>query len=337
MSVSTRQGRPPSEGHSVRASAERWLASLAARGASPHTISAYRSDLKRICAAAEEPLADMASLCPSTLQPLLESAYAERSPATRSRYYATARAFAAWALAQGLVRSDPLAGVLPPRPASFDPRPLRGTHVVAALVRGTQVPTARSRSAWPERDALLIAVLATTAMRASEIAEARLSDIEGPSFERVLRVVGKGGRVRYVPLVDEIDGYLERYLADRARRLGEDEQSDEDARLFVRRFGGPMARSELANVVRRAARASGTEGAFPDGAYLHAFRHRVATDLLRSGGNVLAVQHLLGHSSLRMAQRYLSITGSELRQAVSRLPSREDLADPATGASPARR
>jgi site-specific recombinase XerD len=269
-------------------------------------------------------------LRPATVQPLLEAAYDGRSQATRCRYYSTVRAFAAWLITQGLVAADPIAGIPPPRPASFDPRPLRGNHVVAALIRGAQTPSTRSRSAWPARDTLLIAVLATTAIRASEAAEAMMSDIDGPPFERVLRVSGKGGRIRYVPLVDEIDNYLDAYLAERARRLGQDEQHRDDAPLFVRRFGGAMTRSELANIVRRSARAAGVEAAFPDGAHLHAFRHRVATDLLREGANVLDVQQLLGHSSLQMAQRYLAITGSELRQAVSRLPARSDLAHPTT-------
>lgn len=328
MSFSVLQGARDEQGLTVGEASERWISSLTARGVSPHTIDAYRSDLKRICASAGGAGTKVSDLHPSTVQPLLDAAYDGRAQSTRCRYFATLRAFASWLVTQGLITTDPMSGIPPPRPAAFDPRPLRGIHVVASLIRGAQAPTARSRTAWPERDALLIAMLATTAIRASEAADAKLGDIDGPPFERVLRVLGKGGRIRYVPLVDEIDGYLDAYLIDRAKRLGVDEQQSEGARIFVRRFGGAMSRSEMANVVRRAARATGVEGAFPEGAHLHAFRHRVATDLLREGASVLAVQQLLGHSSLRMAQRYLAITGSELRQAVSRLPAREDLAHP---------
>ena len=328
MSFSVLQEPVGDQDLTVSDAAERWAASLAARGASPHTISAYRSDLRRICSCAGSAALEVNDLRPATLQPLLEAAYDGRSQATRCRYFATLRAFCTWLVIHGLVAADPTTGVPPPRPAPFDPRPLRGDHVVAALIRGAAMPAPRSRSAWPERDTLLIAVLATTAIRASEAAEAMMSDIEGPPFERVLRVSGKGGRIRYVPLVDEIDGYLDAYLAERARRLGQDEQHNEGAPIFVGRFGKAMTRSELANIVARAARAAGVEAAFPDGAHLHAFRHRVATDLLREGASVLAVQQLLGHSSLRMAQHYLAITGSELRQAVSRLPARTDLAHP---------
>lgn len=321
MSLSVLQSPRPS-GDDL---AQRWLSSLEARGASPHTIAAYRSDLRRVCSGHTAHLSDLRTWSPATIAAALDNAYADRSPATRRRYYATLRSFAAWLVAQGVLDHDPVANVPAPRSAPFDPRPLRGTHIVAALLQAAQTPT-RSRSAWPERDGLLIAMLATTAIRASEAAQAELDDIDGPAFERTLRVLGKGGRVRYIPLVDEIDGYLSAYLLSRTARLGETERHSAHARLFVRRFGGPMTRAELGNVVRRCARIAGVTDAFPDGAHLHAFRHRVATDLLRSGASVLAVQQILGHSSLRMTQRYLAITGSELRQAVDGLPERADLA-----------
>ena len=151
------------------------------------------------------------------------------------------------------------------------------------------------------RDAALVTLLYAAGLRISEALALRGADRPLPDM---LRVTGKGGKVRLVPLLSAARDGVERYAAlcpfDLAR----------DAPLFRAVRGGPMS-PRMAQALMQQLR--GRLG-LPSSATPHALRHAFATHLLGNGGDLRAIQDLLGHESLSTTQRYTSVEAQKILQ-----------------------
>jgi len=142
---------------------------------------------------------------------------------------------------------------------------------------------------WTDaRDAALIAVLADTGLRASEFCRLTIEDVELDS-ER-LRIIGKGGRDRFVRLGSAAQVRVDRYLRRRPRVPG---------LLWIGRTRQPMTISGVYQAVERICHAAGV-----DRPGVHRFRHYAASAMLRRGMGELDLSKFMGWSTLAMAQRY---------------------------------
>jgi integrase/recombinase XerD len=212
------------------------------------------------------------------------------------------RGMHAFAVAQGLAETDPAREVTPPAP----PKRLPKAIALAEVERLLAVPGDDPRAL---RDRALLEFLYGTGARISEatgldVDELHLGD------DPVVRLAGKGGRQRLVPVgsyaVRALEAYLVRArpaLAAAARRVSV------TPAVFLNARGGRLTRQGAWGILRAAAERARLPGVSP-----HTLRHSFATHMLDGGADIRVVQELLGHASVATTQIYTLITVDRLRE-----------------------
>ncbi|MDX2274163.1 MAG: tyrosine recombinase XerC [Hyphomonadaceae bacterium] len=190
----------------------------------------------------------------------------------------------------GLVRGPKLKRSLP-RPVS--------ESAARALIEEAQT---QSDEAWiGARDAALITLLYAAGLRISEALALTGADRPLPEM---LRVTGKGGKQRLVPMLPAARDAIERYAGLCPHPL------TKDAPLFRAVRGGPLSPRIAQDLMQRLRGRLG----LPSSATPHALRHAFATHLLGNGGDLRAIQDLLGHESLSTTQTYASVDAKKILQ-----------------------
>ncbi len=156
------------------------------------------------------------------------------------------------------------------------------------------------------RDRTMIMLLLTAGLRRSELLNLRTSDLTA-DLSRV-RIVGKGGKERVVPLPQQTQQILRRYLDGR--------ESTSDL-LFPNTVGTRMGNATFYRIFKRVLKRAGLNG---EGITAHSLRHAYATMLLHSAVDVKTVQELLGHANLSTTSRYLHSDGAAKQAAAEALP-----------------
>ncbi len=270
------------------------------RGASRHTLAAYRRDLadflaflsrrhRRLSAARVEDVA--AWLDELARRGLRASSVARRLSALRGLMRHLQR--------QGTLERDPTEPVERPRPVRPLPRTLP-VERVAALVESPDTTTPLG-----VRDRALLEVLWATGMRASECLGLRPEDVNLAAGYAIC--TGKGRKQRLVPLGAEAVAWLTRYLREvRPHHV----RRRDGGVLFVNRRGGPLSRQSLWAIVRRAAARVGLDGSVSP----HVLRHCFASHLLEGGADLRAVQAMLGHADISTTEIYTHLPSPTLRR-----------------------
>jgi site-specific recombinase XerD len=295
---------------------ERRLAAQGGRGRrlSPRTRAAYAKDARRVAAwLAEHGVGGPGDVTASALEAAFRGL--RWSPATRARALTALREWLAPLHPPG---RSPVDMVDRPR-ATPPPVPRLSQADAAALVEGVGsgepgLPVARALAL---RDRALVEVLYGSGLRRQEACDLVLAGLD---FEHEsLRVVGKGGRARTVPLTEPAVAALRAWLADGRPRLvaGRLHQAATRAPVFVSRAGRPLDGSAVYRVVARELRAAGRAGG------PHLLRHAAGTHLLegpdgRGGAHLRVVQEVLGHASLATTQRYTGVTTKAMQAALRR-------------------
>lgn len=300
----TERGDAPRLSDAWRRTLERFDRELRARGAAANTRRAYGTDLERFAA-----WASARSLRPGTVSYRQLRGYAaELSEAGLARSTVARKLAAVRSLYGHLVAigeaSQNAAELLPnPKRPSTLPRVLGREEVETLLER---IP---SGSPLEVRDRAIFELAYSCGLRCEEIVKLDLGD---PDFEReVVRVHGKGGKTRLVPIGEPAQWSLRRYLeAARPALIADREQSA----LFISRRGRRLwpsdVRRRLGKWVREAALAGGISP--------HALRHSFATHLLEGGADLRSIQELLGHASVSTTQIYTRVEPSRLRREYAR-------------------
>ena len=295
---------------------ERRLAAQGGRGRrlSARTRTAYLADARRVAGW----LADHGVSGPEAIGPsALEAAFRGLgwAPATRARAVTALRE---WLAPHHPPGRSPAELIHRPRPAP-PPVPRLSQADAAALVdavgaRPADTPAGRALAL---RDRALVEVLYGSGLRRQEACDLVLAGLD---FEHEsLRVVGKGGRARTVPMTEPAVAALRAWLSDGRPRLvaGHAPQPAARAPVFVSRAGRALDGSTVYRVVARALRASGRAGG------PHLLRHAAGTHLLEGPGGVggahlRVVQEVLGHASLATTQRYTAVTTKSMQAALRR-------------------
>jgi site-specific recombinase XerD len=199
----------------------------------------------------------------------------------------TVRGFLGWCVRQGYIEHNPMDGMLLPKEHWQPRRPFSADEVRRLIVAAT-APLARA----------VLLLLLDTGMRASELAGLRLTDVDLET--NTLTIHGKGSKVRFIALNDRPREALMAWLASRPQENGIiwPERFDRNALAYI--LDGVGQRAHVAPV-------------FP-----HRFRHTFATNFLRETNNPLALQAILGHSSLDMVRRYIAASQQDLALDVHR-------------------
>jgi integrase/recombinase XerD len=304
--------------------AERYLDHLTVeRGLSDHTLSAYRRDLRRYVAflsardvsradAVEESAVRsfVASLSASTHGPQ-ERPYHATSVA---RALSAVRSFHRFLVREGVTEKDPAAAVPQPRLPRSLPHPIP----VDELRRLLDAPDPATPAGL--RDRAILELLYGSGLRISELTGLDVDDLELDAGS--LRVLGKGGKEREVPL-----GSFAREAAAAYLTRGRPALASAASRgaLFLNARGGRLSRQSCARLLGRYVRVAGIERRVT----LHSLRHSFATHLLEGGADVRVVQELLGHASVATTQIYTLVTSQHLRDVYERSHPRARRASPA--------
>ena len=266
----------------------------------------------------------LADLHPRNLARAIARYQGTHQAASTRRAAAALGSFCGYLVGQGVLAADPtdaaaVRAVVPRQPKG-DPQPLT-TAEVERIVTAVMDPDPLARLPWPERDLAIAAVLFSTGIRLEESITMAVGDFtsEADGGARI-RVWGKGGKPRTVPLHDEAAATVEAYLRSRTARLGTPKADD---RLLVRSSGEPFSAEALRRLVTRWYQRAGVRRR--PGALVHATRHTFGTYAIESGASITEVQTLMGHASLETTKRYLAVVGSGLHDAVNAHASRRIL------------
>ena len=267
------------------------------RGLAEATLSAYRSDLSRFSrwlSGRGRGLEEARRL--DVLDFLGE--HAHWPPRTVARRLSALRRFYQHLEREGRIGNNPCDRVDAPRLG----RPLPGVLSEQEVERLLAAPDLETASGV--RDRAMLEVLYATGLRVSELVGLRSEQVN--LIQGVLRVVGKGGKERLVPLGEPAVEWLERFLRQgRADILG----AKRSPALFPTSRGGAMTRQAFWHLVKRyAVRAGISQGISP-----HTLRHAFATHLLDHGADLRVVQMLLGHRDISTTQIYTHIARERLK------------------------
>jgi site-specific recombinase XerD len=212
-----------------------------------------------------------------------------------------------WAVREGIVERHLLRDVPRPRAETRAVEPFSQEDVKALLAvcersaayrRPGKVLCDNERPTGV-RDRAMILLLLDTGIRASELCGLQLRQVDLKN--RHIVVMGKGSKERQLPISAQTSKALWKYLVSERKdaRLNEE--------VFEGHYGGPLTRDALLKVLRRLGERAGVEGCHP-----HRFRHTFAIQYLRNGGNTLALQASLGHTTLEMVRVYAQIAQADL-------------------------
>lgn len=222
------------------------------------------------------------------------------SPRSNARLLSALRAFFAHRLRRGDRKDDPTALLEPPKLPRSLPKALAESEIDALLA----APDATTPLGL--RDRAMFELMYAAGLRVSELVTLPSTALN--LRQGVLRVVGKGGKERLVPLGEEAQHWLERYLAEARPQLAGKRAL---ASLFINSSGEAPSRQQFWQLVKRYAGAAGIE---PKRISPHGLRHSFATHLLNRGADLRALQLLLGHSSLSTTQIYTLVAREHLQQ-----------------------
>ena len=280
---------------------DRFLHTLAAtRGASVHTLRAYRSDLGELCDHLEAiGVEDVAEVTPRTLRGWLAE-LDDRGLARTSiqRKLSAARTFFRRLLEEGYLESHPATSLRQARTRRRLPGSLE-TEEIGRLLAAPDVTTPAGR-----RDRAMLELMYSAGTRAAETVGLNLGDLD--LSRGVARVLGKGRKERIAPVGSHATKALRAYLEDpqRPRALPPDGSA-----VFLNLRGRRLTTRSLGRIVERHALAGGLHRKTTP----HTLRHSFATHLLDAGCDLRSVQELLGHAHLVTTQIYTHVSIERLR------------------------
>ena len=291
----------------VAAEMTRWLAYLGAeRRMSAKTLDAYQRDAMQFLGFLADHLGgaptlkQLAKLTPSDVRAFMAARRADGA-GNRSlmRTLAGCRSFARFLERNGKGKVAALTAVRTPKLPRTLPKPLAAS--AAVQMTATELRDGETREPWiVARDAAVLALLYGSGLRISEALGLKRKDVVKGAD--ALTVIGKGNKARMVPLLPQVTKLIADYVALCPLDLSS------EAPLFVGARGGALSPRVIQMTMARLRGALG----LPDTATPHALRHSFATHLLARGGDLRAIQELLGHASLSTTQIYTAVDTDRL-------------------------
>ena len=275
-----------------------WLATE--RRASEHTLAAYRRDLADFLAFVSGHLGDRVGL--DDLGRLKASDFrawlANRAgrglqASSTARALSVVRGFFRWLDKRGLASNPAVGAIRTPKVPRSVPRGLSQEEAGEAL---DLVEALDDRDWVNKRDAAVCLLLYGCGLRLGEALSLRRRDAPRAGQDSLL-ITGKGRKQRIVPLLPTVAEAIDDYLAACPH------PQSSDGPLFVGIRGGPLGPRQVQQRLAELRRLLG----LPASATPHALRHSFATHLLAGGGDLRAIQELLGHASLSTTQRYTDV------------------------------
>jgi len=276
----------------------------AERNLSRHTARAYLSDVGQLASSLRG--TSPAAIGPDDVRRFLAERHKRDAAASLGRKLAALRAFFRFLVREGVREADPTTGMPAPRAPKRLPRPLAVDDCQVLMTPPPSANEAGGEGWGGIRDRALAELLYGAGLRVGELVALDVRDVDLASGE--VRVLGKGGKERVVPLPAAARAAVGAWLAGR-RRPGVLAEP-----LFTAlraRKGETPRRLDARDVRRRLARRALAAG-LSDRVHPHRLRHSYATHLLDMGADLRAIQELLGHASLSTTQKYTAVSAERL-------------------------
>jgi integrase/recombinase XerC len=300
---------PQGASREVAAEVARWLMHLSSeRRLSGKTCEAYGRDVRQFLAFLAEHLGGrvtldaLGELAPQDMRAFLSARRAEGvGSRSLARMLAGTRSFGRFIERSGRGKAPALFAVRAPKIAKTLPKPI-GIEAARRFTE-SELRAGEEREAWIlARDAAVLALLYGSGLRISEALGLKRKDLPAPGADHVLTVTGKGNKRRMVPVLAQVLSLIADYVALCPTKLAP------EGLLFIGARGGPLSPRIIQLTMARLRGALG----LADTATPHALRHSFATHLLARGGDLRAIQELLGHASLSTTQIYTAVDAERL-------------------------
>lgn len=267
------------------------------RRMSPNTVAAYCSDVGDFLSSCAAGPRDVTS---DDVLAYLESRSSDLKKRSQARLLSSLRSYFDWMVLEGERTDNPCDSVDSPKLGRYLPEVL-SVEEVSAIMDSVNTGT------WQGlRDRAVLEVLYGCGLRVSEACGLQISHIY--LDEGFIRVVGKGDKERIVPIGQMASDALTEYFAVRPAPDG----PDADDIAFLNRFGRPLSRVSVFNMVKRQALLAGVRKEISP----HTFRHSFATHLIENGADLRVVQEMLGHESILTTEIYTHIDSATWQSAI---------------------
>ena len=279
------------------------------RNASVHTLRSYAADLEqfRNFLLSKELYTDektgdvpVEKIDHLAIRAYLSHLFRDCKKSSLARKIAAQRSFFRYLVGEGILPQNPAEMVSTPK----QDRPLPiflPVDEVFALVETPDISTI-----WGARDRAILEVLYSCGIRVSELVG--LSDGDADFFLGILKVYGKGGKERIVPIGAKALKALQEYLPQRDRVLARRNLKGAQSPFFINPRGGRLTTRSVARILQKHILKCGLLRKISP----HALRHSFATHLLDAGADLRSIQEMLGHVSLSTTQRYTHISMDKL-------------------------
>lgn len=267
------------------------------RQLSPNTVSSYLSDLSSFLGACDVPVREVES---SDVADYLSSEAGSISKRSQARRLSALKSFFDWLILEGERSDNPCDKVDSPKLGRYLPSVLT-VEEVSAIIDGVDL-----RNWQGVRDRAILEILYGCGLRVSEVCSLKISEVYAD--EGFLRVIGKGDKERLVPMGGAAADAFAEWMSERP----ESASAAYDDYAFINRFGKPLSRVSVFNMVKKAALQAGVEKEISP----HTFRHSFATHLIENGADLRVVQEMLGHESILTTEIYTHIDTASWQKSI---------------------
>lgn len=258
------------------------------RNLSPNTVSAYVSDVGDFLETVSSP---PSGIVPNEIAEYMGALSDKLSKRTQSRVLSSLKSFFDYLVLEGDRTDNPCDRIDSPKLGRYLPDVL-SVGEVAAIIESVRVEAPSGR-----RDRAILEMLYGCGLRVSELCSLRISHVYAD--EGFVRIVGKGNKERLVPLGEPAAEAFISYLEVR----GDAYAPMYDDIAFLNRFGKPLSRVAVFNMIKKQALAAGVVKNISP----HTFRHSFATHMIENGADLRVVQEMLGHESVLTTEIYTHI------------------------------
>lgn len=216
--------------------------------------------------------------------------------ASISRCMTTLKTFYSFLCRESLLSKNPASFLTLPKKNEPTPLPLTFSEIKSLV-----------EVADSSRDKAIVMLLYSSGLRVQELCHLEITDL----FTEQLRIRGKGGKERLVPIAKQARLAIDAYL---------DERTSNEPHLFLSRSGKPLSPVVIFTLIKEL----GVKGGIKKKVYPHLLRHSFATHLLEGGADLRVIQELLGHSDLRTTQRYTYLSKQSMQEAFERFHPKKE-------------
>ncbi len=272
------------------------------RNYSPNTLAAYQNDLSWLLSFCEQQEMNPLDIQLEDLQHFAVQLHEHQiGPTSQARILSGIRSFYKYLLLSGEIEQDPTELLESPHLGERLPEVL-STDEIDQILKSIDLSKPEG-----QRNKTIIEVLFSCGLRVSELVNLKLSNLY--LEEGFVRIMGKGSKERLVPISSKAIRELKYWFVD--RNLMKIQQGEEDY-VFLNRRGKHLTRTMILIMLKRQAVAAGiTKTISP-----HTLRHSFATELLKGGADLRAIQAMLGHESIGTTELYMHIDTTTLREEI---------------------